>query len=157
MRVTSSRPQSIVLKYKYFATHLLVGAACFYVGIGVGVRVGFVDCSKECQRQEKSAHLLKKLQSSFNDGSVRSLKSEGAASADNTRFPKNVAEYMTGVGGCLGPCFFLGISQFSLCRVFCLNGEQMSQVDRVKFTTRFDVGVPLDQVRGPCSPYVGEL
>jgi hypothetical protein len=120
MRVTSSRPQSIILKYKYFATHLLVGAACFYVGIGVGVRVGFVDCSKECQRQENSSHLLKRLQGSLNDGSIRSLKSEG----DTTRFPINVAEFAVGVGRCLGQCFFHGISQFSLDRVFCLYGDR---------------------------------
>ena len=44
-----------VLKYRSFATHLLVGAVCFYLGIGVGVRVELIDCEKECEKQEEPA------------------------------------------------------------------------------------------------------
>ena len=55
IKMNSSRGRSnssFAIRYKSVATHLLVGAACFYAGIGVGVRVGFIDCSDICRKQE---------------------------------------------------------------------------------------------------------
>ncbi|CAB9514754.1 Nucleotide-diphospho-sugar transferase [Seminavis robusta] len=125
MRGHSSRPQaqSIVLKYKAFATHLLVGAVCFYAGIGVGVRVGFVDCKKECLKQESNILLKSQLMAGQRSMEEKNpvacdQKSDGGGGGGSSgkRFPDNMSHFLTG----------------------------MAQFDRDKFNTRFDVGVPLD-------------
>lgn len=89
--------KSFALKYKAVATHLLVGAACFYAGIGVGVKVGFIDCSAICHRQQ--LRLAGNIKGADGDGE-RALKDEVKVSgevASGTRFPSNVKLFANGV------------------------------------------------------------
>ena len=41
-----------VPSYKSLVVNLLVGAVCFYAGIGVGVRVDVLDCNDRCAKQQ---------------------------------------------------------------------------------------------------------
>ena len=94
---------SVVLKYKAVATHLLVGAACFYAGIGVGVRVGFIDCSEICKKQELRIASMRGA-----EGGSRRMEAKSAllnkqaslardSSSGESRFPEGTSLFSAGV------------------------------------------------------------
>ena len=112
--MSSSRGRSggsFVLRYKTVATHLLVGAACFYAGIGVGVRVGFIDCSEICRKQEVRLASMRGGDEGqrglvLNDSSQSDVicdrklddnSKSSSSSSSGTRFPSNVKQFATGV------------------------------------------------------------
>ena len=91
-----------VLRYKALATHLLVGAACFYAGIGVGVRVGFIDCSEICKKQE--LRLAGMRGGDIGGGRNLDVEADTAVKCDDKepkstgrRLPTNVAQFAQGV------------------------------------------------------------
>lgn len=107
-RGRSHNTGSVVLRYKFIATHLLIGAVCFYAGIGVGVRIGFIDCSEICKKQELRIANMRGGEGDFVGG--RDLNANAvnvpcekqpdnkqASSATGSRFPTNVAQFATGV------------------------------------------------------------
>lgn len=119
-RLSSS--QNDGLKYKSVVVNLLVGAVCFYAGIGVGIRVDVLDCTDKGAKQQGSS-LLQSAPESPGGGGERILKSEmdficdqkvqavcggerGAAmknaeavatQSTGNRFPDNVRYFATGV------------------------------------------------------------
>lgn len=131
MATRRSKP-SFALRYKGVATHLLVGAACFYAGIGVGVRVGFVDCAEICRKQEM--RLAANMRGA--EGGGRNLASESDVACDRKLDDIKPAG---GGGGSAGSRFPTNVAQFA---------TGLSQVDRTQFSQRFDVGVPMDPPNG---------
>lgn len=102
-----------VLKYRSFATHLLVGAVCFYLGIGVGVRVELIDCEKECEKQEETlersleenlplqGNMLSRKACDERIESICAAGKKGGGGSDGKdegkRFPNNLSYFATGV------------------------------------------------------------
>ena len=109
------------LKYKSLVVNLLVGALCFYAGIGVGIRVDVLDCTDKCAKQQENSQLLQSAPGG--GGGERILKSEmdaiceqkvqsicggeqgatkkkteaDASQSAGNRFPDNVRYFATGV------------------------------------------------------------
>lgn len=104
------------LKYKSLVVNLLVGAVCFYAGIGVGVRVDVLDCTDRCAKQEmlgqssqESGGGGERILKSETDaicaqkveeicgGAKAAMKQKAEAKSSGNRFPDNVRYFATGV------------------------------------------------------------